>query len=98
MSYELEELKYKTFDEDEYDKSEKRIFCLAKVIASLLAAFLVITAVCAVISYFQAPLVTDKRFTAGYPNRYELQLDGDDWIEVTEQEYADSRINGHFQR
>lgn len=98
MSYELEELKYKTFDEDEYDKSEKRIFCVAKVIASLLAAFLVITAVCAVISYFQAPLVTDKRFTAGYPNRYELQLDGDDWIEVTEQEYADSRINGHFQR
>lgn len=82
----------------EYDKSEKRILCVAKVIASLLVAFIVITAVCAVIRYFQAPLVTDKRFTAGYPNRYELQLDGDDWIEVTEQEYADSRINGHFQR
>lgn len=98
MSYELEELKYKTFDEDEYDKSEKRILCVAKVIASLLAAFFVITAVCAVISYFQAPLVTDKRFTAGYPNRYELQLDGDDWIEVTKQEFEDNHINRHFQR
>lgn len=97
------------------NKKEQVIF-IAKVLMCVLVVVL-IAAVLAV-SYknmLSQPVVTDKRYHAGYteivqrldgsdrlykvcPEKYELQLDGENWVEVTADEYNNIIVGEHIRR
>lgn len=96
------------------ERSDKIFCTVGISITVVLVLALIIFLGGSIVCYFQSPKITDKRFTAGYtetiisdgegksyityPDKYELQLDSDDWIEVTKQEFEGNHINGHFQR
>ena len=97
------------------NKKEQVIF-IAKVLMCVLVVVL-IAAVLAV-SYknmLSQPVVTDKRYHAGYteivqrldgsdrlykvcPEKYELLLDGENWVEVTADEYNNIIVGEHIRR
>lgn len=77
-----------------------------------LVAILIISGI-AVADYFSSPTVTKMRFDSGYtemiqkdegtvcinhPAKYEIQLDGENWVEVTEAEYAELKTGSHYRK
>ena len=93
------------------DEREERLTGAAcvGVVAGLFALILGI-AFCSPVNYL--PRVTDKRFISEHieiveaggsyfnvqaPEKYEIQLDGEEWVEVTEREYLCANIGERFE-
>lgn len=86
---------------------------LMGIIAIVIIMAIVIISRIAIVNYFSSPTVTKKRFDSGYtemiqkdegtfcinhPAKYEIQLDGENWVEVTEAEYAELKTGSHYRK
>lgn len=95
------------------NKSGMALEIVVVVICVLMIAALVSIPFVMIDVYKELLEITDRRFDSGYtetiqkdgvsvlithPPNYELQLDGENWVDVTEIEYSRFRVGEHYRK